>query len=165
MMRRVFSYGPTDIPDGVRTARADGRAGLLAPGILPFRFNLCRAGVTPGDMEPPMTSNDNRNSPRAPLDIFLNKYIRGTPFMARARDISMEGIYLSQLIEPMDDNSKIGIQFQLPGSQEVIYAEGVAIREGEDGHGILFTMLTEHDRKLIRDYIDAWQRQQDTDRK
>lgn len=98
---------------------------------------------------------ENRVNPRAPLDVYVNKYINGVPFMARAKDISIEGIFLTQLIEPTGD-AKIGIQFQLPGSDEVIYAEGVAIREEKGGHGILFTMVSDHDRKLIRDYIDSW---------
>lgn len=96
---------------------------------------------------------ENRSTPRAPLDIYLNKYIRGTPFMARARDISVEGIYLTQLIEPVDCDLRIGIQFQLPGADEVIYAEGIAVREGERGQGILFTLLSARHRQLIAAYV------------
>ena len=101
-------------------------------------------------------SIENRNTPRAPLDIYVNKFIRGTPFMARAKDISVEGIYLTQLIEPVDCDLRIGIQFQLPGDDEVIYAEGIAVREGENGQGILFTLLSERHRRLIREYIQRF---------
>lgn len=73
--------------------------------------------------------------------------------MARARDLSVEGIYLTQLIEPSGSESCIGIQFQLPGSDEVIYAEGIAVREGEQGHGILFTSMQQAHRRLIQDYV------------
>ena len=35
---------------------------------------------------------------RAPLDIYLNKYIQGVPYMAKAADISPEGLSLAHLI-------------------------------------------------------------------
>lgn len=100
-------------------------------------------------------SMENRNTPRAPLDIYLNKYIRGMPFMTRAKDISVEGIYLTQLIEPIDSDLRIGIQFQLPGEDEVIYAEGIAVREGESGQGILFTLLAPRHRQRIAAYVQS----------
>ncbi|MGI5865408.1 MAG: PilZ domain-containing protein [Myxococcales bacterium] len=101
--------------------------------------------------------NDHRQSPRAPLDVYLNKFIKGVPFMVRARDISTEGIYLTQLIEPESGDDRVGIQFSLPGSKEVIYAEGRIVRESDDGrgagHGIRFTLLTDHHRRLIERYV------------
>lgn len=107
--------------------------------------------------------SDNRQSRRAPLDVYLNKFINGAPFMVRARDISPEGIYLTQLIEPQGDDDRVGVQFQLPGLKEVIYAEGRIVRKGNlnssQGHGIRFTLLTDHHRRLIERYIDLVGRQ------
>jgi len=100
---------------------------------------------------------DKRKSRRVPLDVYLNKYIRGVPFMVRARDISPEGIFLTQLIEPDAGEPRVGIQFQLPGTREVIYAEGEVVRDVENqrggGHGIRFTLLTGYHRRLIERYI------------
>ena len=88
-------------------------------------------------------SMDNRNAPRAPLDIYVNQYIRGTPVMARSRDISVEGIYLTRVIAPADCESRIGIQWRLPGEREVIYAEGIAVRDlnSTPVHRVTITLL------------------------
>ena len=100
---------------------------------------------------------EQRKTRRVPLDVYLNKFIRGVPFMVRARDISPEGIFLTQLIEPTAGEARVGIQFQLPGTSEVIYAEGEIVRDVEHsrggGHGIRFTLLTGYHRRLIERYV------------
>jgi len=102
---------------------------------------------------------NKRKSQRVPVDIYLNKFVSGVPYMARAADISAEGVNLAKLIEPQHDKKRIGLQFQLPGSEEVIYAEGEVVREWLDGRrtdgtGIRFTLLTERHRRLIQRFID-----------
>lgn len=100
---------------------------------------------------------EKRITRRAPLDVYLNKFIKGVPFMARARDISPEGLYLTQLIEPQAGEERVAVQFQLPGTREIIYAEGEVVREAERGrargNGIRFTLLTEYHRRLIERYV------------
>ncbi len=106
---------------------------------------------------------DKRGVRRVPLDIYLNKFLDGVPYLARSRDISMEGIYLTRLIEPRFRGRRVGLQFQLPGSEEVVYAEGEIARDVErastEGIGVRFTLLTERHRKLIERYVS---RHQDT---
>jgi hypothetical protein len=100
---------------------------------------------------------DKRRSKRVPLDVYLNKFINGIPFMVRAKDVSPEGIFLTQLLEPDVDDQRVGIQFQLPGSNEVIYAEGRVMRNMKCGrtvgHGIRFTLITDYHRALIQRYV------------
>ncbi|MGQ0508391.1 MAG: PilZ domain-containing protein [Myxococcaceae bacterium] len=102
-------------------------------------------------------SDNKRTKRRAPLDIYLNKYISGVPYMTRSSDISAEGLNLAHLIEPHHAGKRVGLQFQLPGTDEVIYAEGEVVREWVDsranGSGVRFTLLTERHRKLIHSYI------------
>lgn len=102
--------------------------------------------------------SEKRKSPRATLDILVNKFLGGVPFMARTRDISSEGVSLDHLNEPRFDGRQVGIQFQLPGQPEVIYAEGEIIREqrfdGGDVSSIRFTLLTDRHRRLIHQYVD-----------
>ena len=104
-------------------------------------------------------SNEKRKQTRVPLDIYLNKYVAGVPYMARSSDISREGVGLAHLIEPTQAGHRVGLQFQLPGSEEVIYAEGEIVREwcdldhSEEGSGVKFTLLTERHKKLIEQYI------------
>ena len=93
--------------------------------------------------------NNNRKQPRVNLDIYLNKYVAGVPYISR------EGVGLAHLIEPDMAGKRVGLQFQLPGSEEVIYAEGEIVREWadldnrEEGSGVRFTLLTERHRRLI----------------
>ena len=101
--------------------------------------------------------SDKRKNTRVPLDIYLNKYVAGVPYMARTADISREGVALANLIEPEQSGKRVGLQFQLPGSEEVIYAEGEIVREwlstGAEGSGVKFTLLTERHRRLIDQYV------------
>ncbi|MCP3099499.1 PilZ domain-containing protein [Myxococcus sp. K15C18031901] len=105
--------------------------------------------------------SDKRKTKRAPLDIYLNKYMGGVPYMSRAADISPDGVSLSRLIEPQHDAKRVGLQFQLPGSEEIIYAEGEVVREWvelasskRERSGVRFTLLTERHRKMIDAYVD-----------
>jgi hypothetical protein len=102
---------------------------------------------------------DHRKQNRVPLDIYLNKYVAGVPYMARSSDISRDGLGLSHLIEPETAGHRVGLQFQLPGCPEVIYAEGEIVREWvdsgaeEEGSGVRFTLLTDRHRKLIDQFV------------
>lgn len=106
-----------------------------------------------------MTETNHRKQTRVPLDIYLNKYVAGVPYMARSSDISQEGVGLSRLIEPSMAGRRIGLQFQLPGSEEVIYAEGEVVREWAtgtektEGSGVRFTLVTERHRRLIEQFV------------
>src|SRR5262245_39908004 len=64
---------------------------------------------------------DKRRGRRAQLDIYINKYVGGVPYLARTSDISPTGVALAHLIEPANADPRVGLQFQLPGSRELIY--------------------------------------------
>lgn len=104
--------------------------------------------------------SDKRKNARVPLDIYVNKYMEGVPYLSHAADISQEGVSLSRLIEPEQDARRVGLQFQLPGSEEVIYAEGEVVREWVEASprrnersGVRFTLLTERHRQMIDAYV------------
>jgi hypothetical protein len=104
--------------------------------------------------------DEQRRSGRAALDILLNKYVSGVPYTARTRDISPDGVRLARLLEPERVGRRVGLQFQLPGSSEVIYAEGEVVREWVEAeaahtHGVRFTLLTERHRRAIRAYVQS----------
>jgi hypothetical protein len=102
--------------------------------------------------------SDKRKKSRARLDVYLNKYVQGVPYMAQAEDISSEGLSLKNLIEPHHPGKRVGLQFQLPGSEEVIYAEGEVVREWvgsnhKEGAGVRFTLMTDRHRKMVDAYV------------
>ena len=101
---------------------------------------------------------ENRVEDRRRLDVFLNKFIGDEPFMVRASDISPTGIYLNKLIEPdLPEGTMVSLEFQLPDSNEVIWARGTVMREtqrwGTEGEGIWFTILPSHFRRMIEEFI------------
>jgi PilZ domain-containing protein len=101
---------------------------------------------------------EQRRTGRAQIDILLNKYVGGVPYTARARDISPGGVRLARLLEPEHAGRRVGLQFQLPGSEEVIYAEGEVVREwvgsdASDGSGVRFTLLTRRHQQMIEAYV------------
>jgi hypothetical protein len=108
--------------------------------------------------------SEQRKFRRAPLDVYMNKYVSGVPYLARGNDISPDGMRVERLLEPEVGPRRIGLQFQLPGSDEVIYAEGelvegyARLQEAEaNSHGVRFTLLTERHRKMINEYVERTQ--------
>jgi len=101
--------------------------------------------------------SEKRKGDRVPLDIYLNKFVAGVPYLAKAWDISAEGVSLAHLIEPQNPVRRVGLQFQLPGSDEVIYAEGEVVRQWGDARrpksGVRFTRLTERHRQMIHAFV------------
>lgn len=108
-----------------------------------------------------MTSGaEKRVVDRKSLDVYMNKYIGDEPYMVRSADISPTGIYLHKLIEPdLPEGTMVSLEFQLPSSEEVIWARGTVMREskrwGTDGLGIWFTIVPERYRSLIDEYVLA----------
>jgi len=101
---------------------------------------------------------EKRRAPRARLDIYLNKYVGGVPYLARTSDISPTGVALAHLIEPSHADPRVGLQFQLPGSAELIYIEGEVVRRWAgkncDRSGVRFTLIAERHRKLIGEFVE-----------
>ncbi len=101
---------------------------------------------------------------RKPLDVLMNKYVGDEPFMVRSADISTTGIYLHKLIEPdLPEGSMVSLEFQLPGTEEVIWARGAVMREsrrwGTEGTGIWFTIIPDAYKKMIEEFVFSEQSQ------
>ena len=104
------------------------------------------------------SQTENRVVNRKSLDVYMNKYIGDEPFMVRTADISPTGIYLHKLIEPdLPEGSMVSLEFQLPHTDEVIWARGAVMREsqrwGTSGVGVWFTILPDGYRQMIEDYV------------
>lgn len=107
-------------------------------------------------METDRTLNERTNR-RVRLDIYLNKIVDDQPFMCRATDISVDGIYLSRLIEPEFAGQAVSLEFCLPGSREVLWARGEIVRSGlragAEGSGIRFTAVPSRYREAIHEFV------------
>jgi hypothetical protein len=87
---------------------------------------------------------DRRHHRRAKLDLLINRFLNGHPYMCRMTDISRTGARLVPIIEPSISPPPLfmGLQFQLPGRPEVVTASGETITTGAGRTvGIRFTNL------------------------
>ena len=86
---------------------------------------------------------DRRNHKRVGVDLYINRFLNGQPYMCRMVDISRTGARLVPMLEPDRDKAPryMGLQFQLPDREDVLTAAGEAITSGGRTVGIRFTNL------------------------
>jgi c-di-GMP-binding flagellar brake protein YcgR len=102
---------------------------------------------------------ESRRSPRIGLDLlYVNKIIGDEPHLARARDISVDGIFLYRLLEPeLDAEGRVGLEMMLPDGEDVIWAVAEIVRNEEqkltEGVALRFVRIAETDRERIRRYV------------
>ena len=89
------------------------------------------------------TGQDRRREDRRDVDLLVNRFLNGYPYLCRATDISRTGMRVVPLNEPAVRTRFMGLQFQLPGSNEVVTASGETVfAAGDNGAvGIRFTRL------------------------
>jgi hypothetical protein len=110
---------------------------------------------------------DRRHNRRLPVDLLVNRFLDGYPYLCRVTDISRSGMRVVPLIEPSATGTPrftprfMGLQFQLPGTDEVLTGSGEEVfAEGERGSfGIRFTRLPSTtaavlDRFMMRNEIE-----------
>ena len=102
-----------------------------------------------------MPQPENRRQRRTSVDILLNKYIDGEPHVCRAVNVSAGGMLLYKVFEPDMPQSEVSLEFQLPGSNRVLRADGVTLAEHRwaRAHGVRFTRMAEEDRALIASFL------------
>ena len=102
-------------------------------------------------------ARDRRINDRRPVDLLINRFLNGYPYMCRATDISRSGMRIVPMLEPTEAPRYMGLQFQLPGCDDVITASGEAVFvAGERGAvGIRFTKLPSESAKLIERFLAA----------
>lgn len=106
-----------------------------------------------------MLSRDRRTGFRVPLEIFLNQYVRDRLVRGLTTNVSPSGLFL-QTARPLRSRlpaaPAIGLEFELPGTGEVIWARGEVCYEDADayavGTGIRFTGMASIHERLLREY-------------
>lgn len=100
--------------------------------------------TTAGDKAISSNGNERRADPRREVDLLMNRFLNGYPYLCRASDISRTGMR----IHPISGGAKsptrfVGLQFQLPGSNDVITASGevVSSNTSEGPLGVRFTTM------------------------
>ncbi|WP_428266584.1 PilZ domain-containing protein [Haliangium sp.] len=106
-----------------------------------------------------MLSRDRRLGFRIPLEIFLNQYVRDRLVRGLTSNISPTGLYLQSarpLRTSLPHAEAIGLEFELPGTGELIWARGEVCYQDRDtfaiGTGIHFAAMARAHQRLIRDW-------------
>jgi hypothetical protein len=104
---------------------------------------------------------DRRLGFRVDLEIFLNQYIRDRPLRCLTGNLSETGIYLNRAhvppgSRPISDARTVSLEFELPGTGELIWARGEVCHEQVDpyfcGSGVRFTGIPTIHARLVRDF-------------
>jgi hypothetical protein len=104
-------------------------------------------------------SSERRSHRRTPLDVFANRFLEGHPYLCRATDISPDGMCLRRLHEPALPPGPrarfMGLQFQLPGSSEVLTASGEVVSHDDTAGtvGVRFTQLAPATAQALRRFL------------
>ncbi len=104
---------------------------------------------------PSRNGQDRRAEERRGVDLLVNRFLNGYPYLCRATDISRSGMRVVPLHEPAVPTRFMGLQFQLPGSNEVVTASGEAVfATGQSGAvGIRFTRLPQESIERIGRFV------------
>lgn len=89
-------------------------------------------------------ASDRRHGRRVPVDLFMNRFLDGQPYLCRMLDVSRTGARLLPTIEPEGDAPPrfMGLQFQLPDREDVVTASGEAVTQDGRTVGVRFTNLS-----------------------
>ena len=98
---------------------------------------------------------DRRYNKRVKVDMFINRFLNGQPYMCRMVDISRTGLRIVPMIEPDGSlaPSYMGLQFQLPDRNDVLTASGETITRGDKTVGIRFTSLPPDSAWAIESFL------------
>src|SRR5437868_13132755 len=99
-------------------------------------------------------SCEKRRDVRKPIDIVLNKYIDGEPHLCCAVNVSRGGMLLRRVFEPERQHHTVVLEFQLPGSQRVLRAQGRTLTSpGGRSCGVRFTYLSPETGQLLEQFL------------
>jgi hypothetical protein len=108
-----------------------------------------------------MMSQDRRSDDRLPTEIFLNAYVEDRPQRGFTVNVSETGLYLASLAIrasplPLAPLQPLGLEFNLPGFGETIWAAGEICYDSMDnffqGRGIRFTAMANLHARILHEY-------------
>jgi hypothetical protein len=99
--------------------------------------------------------SDRRYNRRVKVDMFINRFVNGQPYMCRMVDISRTGIRLAPMIEPDGSQAPkfMGLQFQLPDRSDVLTASAETITRDDQTVGVRFTSLPPDSAWAIESFL------------
>jgi c-di-GMP-binding flagellar brake protein YcgR len=114
-----------------------------------------------------MEPSDRRIGFRVDLDLFLTQFIRDRPFRVLSSNLSETGLYLHRVALSDDQpalpaGTVVGIELELPGTGETIWARGEVRRErvarSVCGSGVRFAEMPRVHARMVRDFCHEQRR-------
>jgi hypothetical protein len=108
----------------------------------------------------PLLEPERRVGPRLPVEMYLTAFVEDRPRRGFTANISEQGLFLNTLrdVEAPPPFTPIGLELELPGIRETIWAAGLVCFDVEDdyflGQGILFTAMARLHARLIRHFCN-----------
>lgn len=107
-----------------------------------------------------MLDSDRRLGFRVPTEMFMNQYISDQPFRAMAGNLSESGVLLNRVKSTRKcrpgRRQVVGLEFELPGTGEIIWARGEICYQAKDSYfytdGVRFTAMPKVHARLLRDF-------------
>ena len=100
---------------------------------------------------------DRRADARREIDVLMNRFLNGYPYLCRASDISRTGMRIHPISGMGSATRFVGLQFQLPGCGDVITASGEVVSSGTTGGtlGVRFTRMPSVSAERIGRFLAA----------
>jgi len=103
------------------------------------------------------STNERRADARREIDVLMNRFLNGYPYLCRASDISRTGMRIHPISGAGSSTRFVGLQFQLPGTGDVVTASGEVVSSGAGGGplGVRFTRMPAISADRISRFLSA----------
>jgi PilZ domain len=106
---------------------------------------------------------DRRYEHRVPLEMYLTAYVEDQPRRGFTANLSESGLYLNTLsCEPLAPFTPVGLELELPGTPETIWASGLLCFDEVDeyfyGEGIRFVAMARRHLRMLHEFLNATRR-------
>jgi len=103
------------------------------------------------------STKERRADTRREIDVLMNRFLNGYPYLCRASDISRTGMRIHPISGAGSATRFVGLQFQLPGTGDVVTASGEVVSTGATGGplGVRFTRMPAVSADRIGRFLSA----------
>lgn len=101
-----------------------------------------------------LSPDEIRRTPRVTCDIILNKVESGHMHICRASNISIGGMRIQKLLEPLlGSEDVVRLQFELPGEPDALWVHARKVYDDGEFIGLSFTNLSQKNFSRLRQWL------------